>query len=323
VTRTLSPTRTLLLLILLGALSAGTAQTAGPAAPVKPALARKPKPHRGFQPPYNPNVIILDPAHGGSDDGAHLGSDLFEKDFDVAFAERVKSLLEAEQFTVVLTHSSADDTVSPDQRVELANRSRGVACLLIHATTAGRGIHLFTSALTAPALADAALADTYVAPWDSAQTNSLNRSLQLANELSTALNGLRVPLIVGRASVAPIDSMSCAAVAVEIAPANAGSGVSDDPYQQQIAQSLVTALTYWRRQAQAQIAASQAAAEAANPAPAAVAPAPRPKPKPKPVVVPEETPLVPDSTAPKPAPIERKPPPAPDAGTPPPSGAQP
>jgi N-acetylmuramoyl-L-alanine amidase len=310
---------------MLAASSAAVAQSTAPAAPVKAPAAHKSKPRRAYQPPYNPNLIVLDPAHGGSDDGAHLGSDLLEKDFDFEFANRLKTLLEAQQFTVVLTHASADDTLTSDQRVELANRSRAVACLLLHGTAAGRGIHLFTAALTAPALADPAVADTYVAPWDSAQSNSLNRSLQLANDLSTALNGLRVPLIVGRASVAPIDSMSCAAVAVEIAPAFVGSSVSDDAYQQQIAESLVTALIYWRKNARDQIAAAEAAEESANPAPAAAtaAPKPKPKPTPKPVIVPEEAPLAPDPSAPKPAPIERKPPPPDTPSPPPPTGAKP
>jgi N-acetylmuramoyl-L-alanine amidase len=311
--------RTILLLL---AASAAAAQTITPPSP-KPA-AHKPRPHpKSYQAPYNPNVVVLDPAHGGSDDGAKLSSDLLEKDFNISFANRLKSLLEAQGFTVVLTHAAATDDTPPDQRVETANRSRAVACLLLHASNAGRGIHLFNSALTAPALSDEARSDAYIVPWDTAQAASLPKSLQLTNEFSTALNGLRVPLIVGRVSVSPIDSMTCPAVAVEIAPATVDSKVSDEDYQQRIAQSLVTALTYWRQHAQAQIAA-QSAAQAAAPAPSSATPAPAPKakPKPKPIVVhpPDESPLAPEVNTPKPAPIERRPPPPPS--TPPYAGDQ-
>jgi N-acetylmuramoyl-L-alanine amidase len=323
VTRPPTPTRALLLLL---AATAVAAQTATPPA----ATVHKPKPHptKPLPPPYNPNLIVLDPAHGGQDNGANLGRAGAEKDFTLAFANRLSTLLTAKGFTVVLTHSDASDAITADQRVELANRSRAVACLLLHASAAGHGIHLFTSALTLPSIADAAHPDTYIAPWDSAQATSLSKSLHLVNELATALNGLRVPLIVARASVSPIDSMSCPAVALEIAPAAADSNIADDTYQQHIAESVVTALTYWRQHAQDQIAAQIAAQLAAqNPAtpagtsPAPPAPAAKPKPKPKPVIItaPDEVPLAPDNSTPpaKPAPIERKPPPR---STPPPSG---
>jgi len=262
------------------------------------------------QPPYNPNVIVLDPAHGASDAGANLGPAGEEKDLNLAFANRLKTLLEAQQFTVVLTHDSTDDNPTPDQRAEAANRSRPVACLILHATTTGHGVHLFSSALTAPFFSGDPAQDTTIIPWDSAQAPSLARSLELANELSTSLNGLRVPLVVTRVSVRPIDSLTCAAVAIEIAPSAPDTSVADDSYQQRVAQSLVTALGYWREVANSQIAAAQAAAQAANPAatpaPAAAA---KPKAKPKPIVIPDESPLTPDATPHKPAPIERRPPP--------------
>ena len=116
--------------------------------------------------------------------------------------------------------------------------------------------------------------------------------------------------------------MSCPAVALEIAPAAADSNIADDTYQQHIAESVVTALTYWRQHAQDQIAAQNAAQNPATPAGTSpAAPTPKPKPKPKPVVItsPDEVPLAPDNStpAPKPAPIERKPPPTPPTSGPP------
>lgn len=250
-------------------------------------------------------MIVLDPGHGGSDPGANLGPAGEEKDLNLAFANRLKTLLEAQQFTVVLTHATADDNPTADQRAETTNRSRPVACLLLHATSSGHGVHLFTSALTAPFFTGDAAQDNAITPWDSAQAASLPRSLQLANEISTALNGLRVPLVVTRVSIRPIDSLTCAAVAVEIAPA-ADSSVADEDYQQHVAQSLVTALNYWREHARAQIAAAESAAQAANPTPATAA---KPKPRPRPIVAPDESPLTPDAGPRKPAPIERRPPP--------------
>lgn len=264
---------------------------------------RKQKRVRPPQPLYDPNEIVLDPGHGGDDAGADLGSAGKEKAFNLAFANRLKALLEAQQFTVVLTHAAADDDPSPEERAETANRSRAVACLILHATTAGHGVHLFPSALTTPFFAGDPGADAGITPWDSAQAAALPKSLELENELSTALNGLRVPLVATRVSVRPIDSLSCPALAVELAPGGPDKSLADVPYQERLAASLVTGLIYWRDRAKAQIAAQRAAFDAANPMPAAGAalPAP-PKPKPKPVTAPSESPLAPDSTAHLPAP---------------------
>ena len=248
---TLSTSTRALLLLLAAAASAQTPTSAPvPTAPRK----AKPKP-KSAPPPYNPNIILLDPAHGGQDNGSNLGpkaGNELEKDLNIAFANRLNTLLTAKGFTVVLTHAASSDEVTADQRVELTNRTRAVACLLLHATPSGKGIHLFASSLTAPSYADER-DNTAIAPWDSSQVPSLARSLQLANEMATALNGLKVPLLVGRASVSPIDSMSCAAVAVEVAPAADKSNVADETYQQHIAESIVTALTYWRQHAQDQL----------------------------------------------------------------------
>jgi N-acetylmuramoyl-L-alanine amidase len=330
------PIRVVLLLLAAGAAAAQT--PIRPPAPVRPAkptpitIAKptftiskptlgykgRPKPRvRPYQPPFNPNLIVLDPGHGGSDTGAKLGPAGEEKDLNVAFADRLKTLLEAQQFTVVLTHASADDNPTPDQRAEAANRSRAVACLLLHATNAGNGVHLFTSALTAPFFTGDAPDDKAILPWDSAQAVSLPRSQQLANEISTSLNDLRIPLVVTRVSVAPIDSMTCAAVAIEVAPAASGTSVADETYQQNVAESVVAALGFWRDHAKDQIAAAQAAAQAANPS-ATAAPAtpvkPKPNPKPRPLVIPNESPLAPEGSPNrpvrhKPAPIVRRPPP--------------
>ncbi len=281
------------LLLLAASAVAATAQTPSVSTAVK--STRKQKRARPPRPQYNPNVILLDPAHGGTDSGADLGPAGLEKDWTVAFADRLRALLAAQGFTVVLTHVDASADTSPDQRAEIANRSRAVACLLLHATDSGHGIHLFASALTEPPPGQS-FPENYIAPWDSAQATSLPKSLELASEISTALNGLRAPLVLTRATVKPIDSFACPALAIEIAPPPGGSSVADDAYRERVAESLATALSYWRDHAKAQITAQNDAFQAAQ-ATAAFQTAPaqpaKPKPKPRLVVPPEESPLAP------------------------------
>lgn len=263
---------------------------------------------RAYQAPFKPDVILLDPAHGGDDAGSRLSQFILEKDFVLAFATRLESLLTSAGFTVVLTQSDADHATSADQRAEAANRSRAVACLLLHASASGNGVHLFTSSLTPPLAFEEAHPDAFLSLWDAAQATALQRSLQLANELANALNSQRIPLVVARASIAPIDSLTCPAVALEIAPPPAGGALVGEAYQQQIAVSLVTALGFWRQRAQNLIAAEQAAASASPPnQPPLRSPRPKPKLRPRPIHTPDEVPLAPlgDASTPKPAPVVR------------------
>ena len=304
-----------------------------------PAPIHKPRTPRPEPPPYNVNTIFLDAAHGGDDPGARLGPNSLEKDATLAFAERLGTLLGKDAFTLVTsrTSDSADPASVPtlDQRVELANRSRALACLVLHATAAGHGIHLFTSSLpaSAPGSADTS-GPRPIMPWNTAQAGSLPASQQLASDLAAAIDGLRIPLVTGHVSVKPIDSLTCPAILVELAPLASGASqnsASDPAYQQRVAQAIASGLHAWRVHAQAQIdtqvqlqAQMQAQAQATQTKPAT------PKAKPQPRRIPEEFPEVappaPVTPPRPPAPILRRPPPALPAPVPPPTpppGARP
>src|SRR5207247_507133 len=69
------------------------------------------------------NLILLDPAHGGSDTGAHLTNSALEKDVTLALTARIKPLLAAAGFTVLSTHDAAAE-LTPHQRARLANPPR-------------------------------------------------------------------------------------------------------------------------------------------------------------------------------------------------------
>ncbi len=312
-----------------------------------PAPVHKPRALRAEQPPYNVNAIFLDPAHGGDDPGARLGPNSLEKDATLALAERLRTRLSGDAFTLVLTRAATDATATPsptldlDQRVELANRSRAVACLILHATSAGHGIHLFTSSLPASGPSSAETSGPRpIMPWNTAQTASLQASQQLAADLAAAIDGIRIPLVTGHVSVRPIDSLTCPAILVELAPLASGASqtiASDPAYQERVAQALASGLHAWRAHVQAQIdvqrqlqAQTQAQNQAQTTQSAPASPAPKSRPIPKPRPIPEEFPaLAPPAPvlAPRPpAPIVRRPPePAPTPVPPPapPPGARP
>jgi N-acetylmuramoyl-L-alanine amidase len=199
--------------------------------------------------PIPRTAIFLDPAHGGSDSGARLSDNLPEKSLTLAFATRLRALLSTSGFSVIATRDS-DPTVpfTTDQRAEIANHSHPTACIVLHATASGNGIHIITSDVPSPNDDT----DTHHAiPWDTAQSASIPQSLALANSLGLALLHSRLPVLLTRASLRPLDNLTCPAVAIEIAPLTPADGeatsVSDANYQQQIAQAIATGLTTWRR----------------------------------------------------------------------------
>lgn len=189
-------------------------------------------------------TILLDPAHGGPDPGAHLPNNVLEKDVTLAFAARLRAALAGANFTVIATRD-ADPSVAfpPDQRAGIANHARPAACILLHATDSGNGVHIVTSAL-------AASSPQRTTPWDTAQSAAIPQSLSLSTELHAAILRARLPVLATRSYARPLDNLTCPAIAVEIAPLDnpgaAPTPVTDAAYQQRIAEAVAKAITAWR-----------------------------------------------------------------------------
>ncbi len=194
--------------------------------------------------PQSRFVVVLDAAHGGDDTGGHLANNQLEKSFTLALSVRLRSLLAARGIQVVTTRES-DATVDAIKRAEIANHAQAQACFSLHASESGSGIHLFASSL-APA------APARFAAWKTAQAAWVTRSLALAGTLNSALQQAGMIVTVGRTTLPALDSMTCPAVAVEIAPEKTPDKKSelDDPdYQARVATALAAALVEWRAEA--------------------------------------------------------------------------
>ncbi len=220
--------------------------------PTIPATSTAPAPGQRPTIPATPatprTIIFLDPAHGGPDPGAHLPNNLLEKDVTLAFAARLRALLSTSGFTVISTHETDPAVPFPtDQRAEIGNHAHPTACLILHATASGTGIHIVTSALPAPNGFEEPHATI---PWNSAQAASIPQSLSLANDIGLALQNAKLPVILSRASLRPLDNLTCPAVAIEIAPLDpATTPVTDAAYQQNIAKAIAAAIGSWRSRA--------------------------------------------------------------------------
>lgn len=193
-------------------------------------------------PPPARFVVVLDAAHGGDDPGGRIGNQP-EKTVTLALSVHLRSLLAARGIQVITTRES-DVTLDADRRAEIANHAKAQACISLHASTSGFGIHLFTSSL-APA------AHAPLPAWRTAQAAWVTRSLALSGELNAALRQADMDVTLGRTSLLAVDSMTCPAVAVEVAPERGGNSPAaaapDDPsYQARVAEALAAALLEWR-----------------------------------------------------------------------------
>lgn len=226
----------LLGLAIVGAALWITAQAQSTAAQQQAPTSTQQAPHPSF-------VVVLDASHGGSDSGAALGRGLMEKEVTLGLSVRLRSALQARGLQIVTTRE-ADVAIPPLVRAETANHAEAAACLLLHATGTGSGVHLYTSSL-APSGPARPL------PWHTAQAAWVTQSLKLESEINSALAHAQVPVTLGRASVQPMDNLACPAVAVEMAPLVAGhvtegKAISDIDYQGSIINALAAAIESWR-----------------------------------------------------------------------------
>jgi len=194
-------------------------------------------------PPPPRFVVVLDAAHGGDDTGGRLADGQPEKAFTLALSVRLRSLLAARGIPVVTTRES-DETLDLDRRAAIANRVNAQACLSLHGSESGAGVHLFVSSL-APAQ------PTRFAAWKTAQAASVTRSLALAGRLNAALVQAGMNVTLGRTALLVVDSTTCPAVAVEVAPERGPgkkvtAGLDDPDYQARVAEALAAALLDWR-----------------------------------------------------------------------------
>jgi N-acetylmuramoyl-L-alanine amidase len=190
-------------------------------------------------------VVVLDAAHGGDDPGARLSGNQLEKTFTRAFSVRLRSLLAARGFQVVTTRES-DATLDSNRRTEIANHANAQACISLHASESGSGVHLYTSSLSPAQL-------ERFSAWKTAQAAWVTRSLALSGVLNSALQHAGISVTLGRTTLPTLDSMTCPAVAVEIAPERGhdhkGASLNDQDYQTRVATALAAALLEWRSEA--------------------------------------------------------------------------
>ena len=160
------------------------------------------------------NIVVLDPAHGGTDLGARGTGGLHESDIVLEFAAQIRTALESQGFQVLQTRQG-NENPSFDDRSAMANAQRGAIFVTLHiASTGVTGTARVYVMSDLPATVDR----TGLIPWDRAQGPFLSLSRKLGDEVQGLLaqRFKGSPGVAQTASVRQLRTTAAPAIAVEV-----------------------------------------------------------------------------------------------------------
>jgi len=226
--------------IVISALPTPPAQVAQPIAP--PSLPATVEPPTSQRRPSGPRFLVLiDPAHGGEDNGAAIAPDIPEKDVVLSLARRLQRELTNRGIPSSLLRNS-DTAISLEQRAVTANAARPALYVALHAANSGRGVHVFT------AMVDAiSVSSRDFLPWESAQSSYLDSSMAVAGSVAAELEARKLPSTLLTAPLRPMTNVAAPAIAVEMAaPGESVAEIWKPAYQEQVAQSVAAGIAAMR-----------------------------------------------------------------------------
>lgn len=179
-------------------------------------------------------TIVINPAHGGTDNGARGQSGQVEKDVVLIFARMLRSEFEHQGYRVVMTRND-DSNPSYEDRASVANGYRDAIFISLHVSSTGKVgtaraySYQFAAPLappdTAPSATSAAsipqVASSHASgliPWDQAQQSYAEASHRLADVLQGQLTQKFTGSagVSARVAVRELRSVAVPAVAVEV-----------------------------------------------------------------------------------------------------------
>jgi N-acetylmuramoyl-L-alanine amidase len=205
-------------------------------------------------------VIVLDPAHGGTDTGARGAGGAVEKDIVLQFARTVRAELERQGYRVMMTRND-DSNPTHDDRAAIANSHRDAIFITLHISSTGTVgtarsyYYQFASPLASPASSPALTSGNPPTPppsglviWDDAQRAYDETSHRLADVLQAQLAQLfsGSPSASTGAALRGLRSVTAPAVAVEISSVSVPNAGSLGAMTAPLATSIVKTLLLFR-----------------------------------------------------------------------------
>jgi N-acetylmuramoyl-L-alanine amidase len=241
-----------------------------------PSGPRAAVPSPGPSPAPKAKTIVLDPGHGGVEEGAKGPGGLLEKDATLALAKTIQEVLQRRGYRVVTTRTS-DATVGLDDRAAQANAAKADVFLSIHCNASraptAHGTEVYYLSLDASDRAAALLAESENANpaatpdtaeknaavrdldlilWDLAQNQHLSASARLAEIVQADFNRLLGITTRGvkQAPFRVLVGVNAPAVLVEVAfitNPDEETRIGSDEFRRQTAETLAGSLdTYFR-----------------------------------------------------------------------------
>ena len=215
-------------------------------------------------------TVVIDPGHGGEENGTQGAKGTLEKDITLSVARRLRTLIESRLGLKVFLTREDDRTMSLDDRSAFANNHRADVFISIHANSAvrpalkGAEVYYLTveradeearkkadeNATTLPALGGGSRAIDLIL-WETAQARYLEQSAALAGYIEQSLRP-RIemsPRAVQQAPFRVLVGANMPAALVEIgylSNAEQETLMASGAYQEQVALSLLDALTKFR-----------------------------------------------------------------------------
>jgi N-acetylmuramoyl-L-alanine amidase len=160
------------------------------------------------------NIVVLDPAHGGTDPGARGTGGIRESEIVLDFATQVRRALELQGFQVVQTRQGNEDP-SFDDRSTTANAQRGAVFVTLHISSTGLPgtARVYVNSDLLP-VADG----NGLIPWDRAQAPFLGLSKKFGDLVQGFLfqRFKGSPEAAQTASVRQLRTTAAPAIAVEV-----------------------------------------------------------------------------------------------------------
>ena len=215
-------------------------------------------------------TVVIDPGHGGADNGARGAGGGLEKGVSLSVARRLKAALEGRLGVRVILTRDGDSGLGLDERAAVANNNKADLFISLHANASVRpganGAQVFylnldeygdevQRAATAPReslpVFGGGSRDIEVVAWRFAQARHIERSATLARTIEASLRG-RVTMNARALQQGPLRVLVGAnmpAVLVEIGfltnPAQEAQ-LASDAYQNNIVQGIVDAVIQFR-----------------------------------------------------------------------------
>jgi len=189
---------------------------------------------------------VVDASHGGSERGAALNDQLAEKDVTLQFARRLRQELEARGISTLILRDG-DATLTLDQRANTANAAHAAVYIALHAASQGNGVRIYTALLPPPTGNRGPFLD-----WNTAQSSFRGISEIAEGSVMAQLQRNQIAVRTMAAALRPLNNITSAAIAIEVAPQqNDLAELTSVAYQQAVCYSIASGIVGARERLEA------------------------------------------------------------------------